>query len=303
MESTDDGAKLARKFSLVVREFPPGCGSRASKCKRGKILKRKVAIKSNVGKILPEKRPNQPATGSSTTVVQNPGLTASSSQGVSAARERVIESLQFFRALCKELSREKSAGAGQKVKIRRVDLKAWTILKNEGGGAHGGKQFMGVVPGVEIGDRFYYRIELAVVGLHRPPQTGIDYMKRNGDILATSIVASSNTDNMSNADELVYVGEGGISNNSKFHEDQKLVRGNLAMRNSIRVKNPVRVIRKVTASFSDTELTTSTPEIFVYDGLYVVQSCTEGHGDHGRTIFKFKLERMPGQPPIARHRG
>lgn len=303
MESTDDGSKLAKKFSLVVREFPPGCGSRASECGTGNILKRKVASKSDVGKMLPEKRPNHLATGKTTAVVHHPSHIASSSQEVSSAREKVTESIRLFRALCKELSREKLAAASRKEKIRRIDLKAWTILKNEGADAHGGKQFIGVVPGVEIGDRFYYRIELAVVGLHHPPQAGIDYMKQNGDILATSVVASSNTDNMSNADELVYAGEGGISSHSNCKEDQKLVRGNLAMRNSIRVQNPVRVIRKVTASVSDREVTTCTPEVFVYDGLYVVESCLEGRGYHGRLIFKFKLKRIPGQPPIARYKG
>ncbi|OWM69110.1 hypothetical protein CDL15_Pgr025297 [Punica granatum] len=153
---------------------------------------------------------------------------------------------------------------------------------------------MGVVPGVEVGDRFYYRFELAVVGLHRRFQAGIDNKNLNGEILVTSIVASSNTDNMNNADELTYVGEGGISNRKKFQEDRKLGRGNLAMKNNIRAQNAIRVIRLMTASVTNTELITATLEVSVYDGLYVAQRCHQERGDHGRLIFEFKLKRNPG---------
>ncbi|OWM69109.1 histone-lysine N-methyltransferase, H3 lysine-9 specific SUVH5-like [Punica granatum] len=319
MEFTGHRANLARKFSMVVRDFPPGCGTRASECKREEVPKRKFLSTAEVVKRLPEKRLENPAKEVTAVVTYNPGLVASSSSRISGDRERVLETLQKFRAICKELALEKRASLGQKEKITRIDLKAWNKFKEKEGYAHGNglvpgvvkkrkdghkaEPLMGGVPGVEIGDKFYYRVELKLVGLHRHFEAGIDYTKEDGDKLVTSIIASSNADDMNNADELTYVGEGGISTHDKFHEDQKLVRGNRAMKNSIRAQNPIRVMRKVTASVSDRELITSTHEVYVYDGLYVAQSYRESQGDHGRLIFKFKLKRIPGQPPIARYRG
>ncbi|PKI51501.1 hypothetical protein CRG98_028061 [Punica granatum] len=94
MESMDQRTNLARKFTLVERDFPPGCGPRASEFKKEKVPKRKIIKKD-----------------------------------------------------------------------RRVALRT-ELLR-------------GVVPGVEVGDKFYYRIELAVVGLHRPFQAGVDYKHVN----------------------------------------------------------------------------------------------------------------------------
>ncbi|KAL8102363.1 hypothetical protein AgCh_027016 [Apium graveolens] len=43
-------------------------------------------------------------------------------------------------------------------------------------------------------------------------------------------------------DYMKYKGQGGLSGNAKHSEDQKLERGNLALKNSISVKHYVRVI-------------------------------------------------------------
>ncbi|KAK4790169.1 hypothetical protein SAY86_017473 [Trapa natans] len=232
-------------------------------------------------------------------------IASSSTGGASSARKKVTDAIRLYRVLCKSLNEENMEVTNSSEIIKMVHIKAYKIFKEEKESVHGGMQFIGSVPGVEIGDRFYYRIEMVLVDLHRPPMAGIDYMKGpNRDVIAVSVVASSDVDDMSSPHELIYVGQGGISRSpggeSDRHceEDQKLVGGNLALRNSIAVKNPVRVIRTVRASIrDDRDLVTHSKEVFVYDGLYVVEGCHEvRHGVNGRLKYYFTLKRLPGQP-------
>ncbi|XP_076930194.1 YDG domain-containing protein At5g47150-like [Bidens hawaiensis] len=103
------------------------------------------------------------------------------------------------------------------------------------------------VCGVQIGDTFNYRAQLMMIGLHSQPQSGIDYIKINGENMAVSIVDACRYSNKrGSSDTLVYSGEGGIEMfGSKLEGDQKLVKGNLALKNSKDKKNQVRVFRKV----------------------------------------------------------
>ncbi|XP_030457723.2 histone-lysine N-methyltransferase, H3 lysine-9 specific SUVH6-like [Syzygium oleosum] len=202
-----------------------------------------------------------------------------------SARERVIATLELFRDICHKLFREKSEASKESATIRRIDLHAAKEVKKKMGYVHGAKRFIGDVPGVEAGDKFHYRIELAVVGLHRPPRGGIDYMGPHPEILATSVVASRDyADDLRNPDELVYLGQGGMPGRDKKAEDQKLTRGNLALANSMKRNKPVRVIRK------DRDHT------FTYDGLYAVDRCREIRRATGKTVFEFVMKRLPGQP-------
>ncbi|KAL7181359.1 hypothetical protein ACSBR1_040277 [Camellia fascicularis] len=166
-----------------------------------------------------------------------------------------------------------------------------------------GKQIIGSVPGVDVGDEFQYWVELALVGIHRLYQAGIDYMKHGGMIIATSIVALGGyADDLDNPDVLIYFGHGGnITGRDKQQpEDQKLERGNLALKNSISAKNPVRVIR----GSKETKLSTLDARAkivltYTYDGLYTVERYTHDIGPHGKLVFKFELKRIPGQPELA----
>ncbi|PNX95988.1 histone-lysine N-methyltransferase H3 lysine-9 specific SUVH6-like protein, partial [Trifolium pratense] len=93
---------------------------------------------------------------------------------------------------------------------RRFDLQAEKILKEKGNYVNEGDKILGSVPGVVVGDEFQYRIELNVIGFHRQIQGG-----QGGNVMSSD----------------------------KDPKDQKLVRGNLALKNSSEEKNPVRVIR------------------------------------------------------------
>ncbi|EXC02084.1 Histone-lysine N-methyltransferase, H3 lysine-9 specific SUVH5 [Morus notabilis] len=160
-------------------------------------------------------------------------------------------------------------------------------------------KILGAVPGVEVGDEFQYRVELHIIGLHRPIQGGIDSVRVGKKILATSIVESGGyADDLDYLDVLIYTGQGGnVMNSSKEPVNQKLERGNLALKNSMYEKNPVWVIRG--CELSDGKSEGKSSRTYVYDGLYLVEKFWQDVGPHGKLVFKFQLERVPGQPELA----
>ncbi|KAG4957687.1 hypothetical protein JHK85_044067 [Glycine max] len=98
---------------------------------------------------------------------------------------------------------------------------------------------------------------------------------------------------LGNPDVLIYTGQGGnVKNTDKELEDQKLKQGNLALKNSSEEKNSIRLIH-------DSESMDGKCRIYVYDGLYVVESYRPDVGPHGKLVFKFCLRRIPGQPELA----
>uniref|UniRef100_A0A2P2IMF6 Histone-lysine N-methyltransferase H3 lysine-9 specific SUVH6-like n=1 Tax=Rhizophora mucronata TaxID=61149 RepID=A0A2P2IMF6_RHIMU len=212
------------------------------------------------------------------------------------ARNKVRETLRLFQAINRKLLQEEEAKVnGHGNTRRRCDLQAAKILKEKVKYCNTGKQIIGSVPGVEVGDEFQYWVELNIVGLHRPSQGGIDYLNQGMDSLATSIVASgSYGDDTDETDVLIYTGQGGNMNNGgKEPEDQELKRGNLALKNSRDAQNPVRVIR------SETKVSDSRGKTYIYDGLYLVEKLWQELGPHGKLVYKFQLVRIPGQPELA----
>ncbi|XP_061343939.1 histone-lysine N-methyltransferase, H3 lysine-9 specific SUVH6-like [Gastrolobium bilobum] len=210
-------------------------------------------------------------------------------------RNKVRETLRLYQAVSRKLLQEVEAKPKDRENTpKRIDLQAAKILKGKEKYINTGKQILGSVPGVEVGDEFQYRVELNIIGLHRQTQGGIDYVKHNGKILATSIVASGGyADELDNSDVLIYTGQGGnVMNTDKAPVDQKLERGNLALKNSSEEKNPVRVIRGY-------ESMDGNGKTYVYDGLYLVDSCWQDMGPHGKLVYKFRLRRIPGQPELA----
>ncbi|XXG41169.1 hypothetical protein AAC387_Pa01g1692 [Persea americana] len=177
---------------------------------------------------------------------------------------------------------------------RRPDLKAGTIMMNRGLRVNT-KRRIGAVPGVEIGDLFFFRFEMCLVGLHAPSMGGIDYMNvrfdQEYDPVALSIVSSGMyEDDDNDANVLIYSGQGGSSKVGKQIDDQKLERGNLALEKSSRRKNEIRVIRGMK------DLLNPPNKIYVYDGLYKINESWIEKGKSGFSVFKYKLLRVPGQP-------
>ncbi|ESQ52128.1 hypothetical protein EUTSA_v10016339mg [Eutrema salsugineum] len=220
-----------------------------------------------------------------------------------SARHKVKETLRLFNGLCRKILQEEEARPRERNGSKfRVDFEASKKLKSEGKYFNNGTHIMGPVPGVEVGDEFQYRMELNILGIHRPTQGGIDFMKDDHEeLVATSIVASGGYDDeLDKSDVLIYTGQGGnvIKRGKKNNQpkDQQLVKGNLALANSKDKKNPVRVVRgnqKTALESSDVARN------YVYDGLYVVEEFWKETGSHGKLIFKFKLRRIPGQPELS----
>ncbi|KAL0376847.1 UNVERIFIED_CONTAM: Histone-lysine N-methyltransferase family member SUVH9 [Sesamum calycinum] len=82
------------------------------------------------------------------------------------------------------------------------------------------KRVVGDIPGVSIGDVFFFRMELCVIGLHGQAQAGIDYVpssqSSNGEPIATSIIVSGGYEDDEDAgDVIVYTGHGGQDKNNK----------------------------------------------------------------------------------------
>ncbi|CAL1401719.1 unnamed protein product [Linum trigynum] len=211
------------------------------------------------------------------------------SKGSNSARKKVREVLRLFHIICRKLVHEAEINPSQRKNLKRVDCIAAKELKNRGMCLNEGQRIIGAFPGVEVGDEFLYRMELNIIGFHRQTQAGIDCMQQGQDLLAVSIVASGGyEDNLDSSDILDYTGHGGKTKD-KEAEDQKLEKGNLALKNSIKAKNPVRVIRA--------EMKMS--KVYVYDGLYTVEKYWQEPGPHGKLVFKFRMVRVPGQPELA----
>ncbi|KAL5546940.1 hypothetical protein UlMin_006627 [Ulmus minor] len=205
--------------------------------------------------------------------------------------EYVITVYDLFRRRISQMEDVKEPVPGV---TRRPDLKAATLMLNKGVRSNVKKR-IGVVPGVEIGDIFFFRMELSLVGLHFPTMAGIDYLtvKSTSDEepLAVSVISSGGyEDNADDPETLIYSGQGGINRRDGEMKDQKLERGNLALEKSLHRSSEVRVIRGIKDPFNNTG------KIYVYDGIYKVQeSWVEKAKGSGCNVFKYKLCRLPGQ--------
>ncbi|KAJ4957240.1 hypothetical protein NE237_014023 [Protea cynaroides] len=235
------------------------------------------------------------------------GLHTSSGKGDGSkgTREKVRETLRFFQVIFRKfLQGEEAHPKNQGSTSMRIDLRAANVLK-KGNKWVNTEKILGFVPGVEVGDEFHYRVELAIVGLHRPFQGGIDSIKKDGKVLATSIVASGGyADDMDSSDVLVYSGQGGKpmgGEKQRQAEDQKLERGNLALKNSMDAGTVVRVIRgfKETSSSDSVDSKGKIITTYIYDGVYLVEDYWTESSTYGTSVFKFKLRRVPGQPELA----
>ncbi|CAM8924440.1 hypothetical protein QQ045_022316 [Rhodiola kirilowii] len=192
---------------------------------------------------------------------------------------------------------EKGNGLGL-TRRSRCDLRAATLMKDRGLWINQDKRIVGSIPGVLVGDMFYYRMELCVVGLHGQPQAGIDYlcasMSSNGEPIATSVIASGGyEDDEDSGDVLVYTGHGGQDKLHRQCAHQRLEGGNLALERSMHYNIEVRVIRgfKYQGGVGN--------KVYVYDGLYKIVDTWFDIGRSGFGVYKFKLVRIEGQPDMG----
>ncbi|KAK1395366.1 histone-lysine N-methyltransferase family member SUVH9-like [Heracleum sosnowskyi] len=180
----------------------------------------------------------------------------------------------------------------------RGDLKAATVMRNCGLCLFTDKRIVGALPGVEIGDVFSYRVEMSVVGLHKHPQAGIDFLaacrSSNWEPIATSIVVSGGYEgNDDRQDVIIYSGHGGLDKRFRQVAHQNLEGGNRALERSMYYGIEVRVIRGHEHDGSPSG------RLYVYDGLYKVVDFWPDMSMSGYRVYKYKVVRLPDQPKLG----
>nr|ACF86360.1 unknown [Zea mays] len=221
---------------------------------------------------------------------------------VQEEQKRAQAALQEINA--KSGLKRQTKGGEKKRPSKRPDLKAITKMQEMNAVLYPEKT-IGHLPGIDVGDHFYSRAEMVVLGIHSHWLNGIDFMglkyqgKEYSNLtfpLATCIVMSGvYEDDLDKADEIIYTGQGGndLLGNHRQIGSQQLKRGNLALKNSRENGNPVRVVRGHLSKNS------YTGKIYTYDGLYKVVDDWVQKGVQGHVVFKFKLKRLEGQPSLT----
>lgn len=188
---------------------------------------------------------------------------------------------------------------------KRPDLKAISKMLETGAVLYPEKR-IGHLPGIDVGHQFYSRAEMVVLGLHSHWLNGIDYMGKSYAKmeqyegykfpLAVCIVLSGMyEDDLDNSENVIYTGQGGhdLLGNKHQIRDQKMERGNLALKNSIETGLPVRVVRGHESASS------YCGKVYTYDGLYKVHKYWAEKGIRGFTVFKYQLKRLEAQPTLT----
>ncbi|XP_071718886.1 YDG domain-containing protein At5g47150-like [Rutidosis leptorrhynchoides] len=290
IHESEEISKLKMRLGVrVVRDYPQGCG----------IINAKGRIPFN--KLKPKRPPGNIKLKFSDTKEADEKKSKEEVEVLVSEKDKtrsqeIEKAMNIFYEVYNELflaNREKEKV--EKIAHWRVPGEAVKVVKSRLNWVEVGKS-LGPIFGVEIGDKFRYRAQLQMIGVHCQPQSGIDYMEVSGKNVAISIVDSSKYQNdRKSSDVMKYCGQGGVrflgSKADKLPEDQKLERGNLALKNSMVMKNVVRVIRKISEVKGG-------HDVFVYDGLYVVKKFEKEKDDKGKMVFMFELERVPGQPQL-----
>ncbi|XP_072960121.1 histone-lysine N-methyltransferase family member SUVH2-like [Typha angustifolia] len=194
---------------------------------------------------------------------------------------------------------DKAETLGLLTRRTRADLRAAALMADRELWLNRDKRIIGSIPGIGVGDAFFFRMELCVLGLHGQVQAGIDYVSAtrsaSGEPVATSIIVSGGyEDDDDKGDMLIYTGHGGRDRNLNKHcIDQKLEGGNLALERSMTYGIEIRVIRGVKSDKSPTN------KVYVYDGLYKVVECWMDVGKSGFGVYKYKMLRIEGQEEMG----
>ncbi|MEW9799349.1 YDG/SRA domain-containing protein [Alteromonas sp. CYL-A6] len=141
----------------------------------------------------------------------------------------------------------------------------------------------GHIKGVEPGEWFANRKELAKAGVHSPLQAGISGSQNEG---ADSIVLSGGyEDDEDLGDVIVYTGAGGQDADKRIQvAHQELTRTNLALAKSKLLRLPVRVIRG-----HEHKHELSPQKGYVYAGLYEVEDYWSEIGKSGYVVWRYRL--------------
>lgn len=149
-------------------------------------------------------------------------------------------------------------------------------------------RILGHIPGVHIGDEFFYRAEVKLIGLHRHMFRGISTCVHTDQEVAACVVANYQDHNFLITDDIyIYGGEGGeLTLAHRFHlrvlADQRLTNGNSAMIRSIHVENLIRLVVRT--------LMADNTRRYIYLGHFIVTDY-DIIESNGFDVYEFLLER------------
>ncbi|KAK1400370.1 hypothetical protein POM88_010233 [Heracleum sosnowskyi] len=211
-------------------------------------------------------------------------------------RSKVQDVFNLFQKTLKEQLLKNQATRKSKAENKTISSDVYEevamLLKQQKKWIYMNKQVLGAIPGVEVGDQFQDRAELVIVGVHAQFVASIDYMEKDGKKIATSILSPHFYSNDEELTDVIYFREGGVQTMAKQNlNDQTLVRGNLALKNSMDEETPVRVIR---GNQSLEGKSTS----FTYDGLFTVNNFWQEKAQNGEWVYMFQLNKMQGEPKL-----
>ena len=130
------------------------------------------------------------------------------------------------------------------------------------------------------GDLFHSRLELSLLGQHRPRRAGVCGTAAGG--VESIILADAYEDDEYHDDYFWYAGHGGRdAQTGRQVSDQALTSRNQALLRSQATGQPVRVFRRIAPGG---------PWQFRYEGLWQVVAHTLGPGRSGFRVYRFRLE-------------
>jgi len=148
---------------------------------------------------------------------------------------------------------------------------------------------IGPVQNVKVGQIFTSRRALHDENVHRGLMRGIAPQ-------GSSIVLSGGyIDDIDEGELIIYTGEGGRDpETGRQRTDQTLTGGNAALAKNYVEGNPVRVNR---GGNLDSKFAPDSG--YRYDGLYMIDSYWSKKGRDGFAIWRYRLVRLEGQPPLG----
>ncbi|KAK6138954.1 hypothetical protein DH2020_027300 [Rehmannia glutinosa] len=209
------------------------------------------------------------------------GSWISNPKTISISRDSIRTTWMLFDSLCMFAITEDEKHRDTMAPQRRTrgDLKAATVMREHGLWLNREQRVVGNIPGVLIGDVFFFRMEMCVLGLHGQVQAGTDYVPSSQSL----------NDDEDVGDVIVYTGHGGQDKHNRQVMHQKLECGNLALERSMSCGIEVKVIRGFKYKGSASE------KVYVYDGLYKIIETWFDVGRSGFGVYKFKLVRIENQ--------
>ncbi|KAH7884630.1 PUA-like domain-containing protein [Phlebopus sp. FC_14] len=187
----------------------------------------------------------------------------------------------------------------------QVDLQPATATKNPKNAITRLSKTFGHIPGIHVGASWPSRQECSNAGVHRSILAGICGTKHDG---ANSIVLSNMYDDNDCGETIIYTGAGGrkrwsdsfppkrIHHGPQIYDQKWTDWGNTSLVVSEETGQPVRVVR------GHKEISKYAPaQGYRYDGLYTVVSHWMENNSKGLKVCRYRLERIPGQPPIPEH--